>query len=197
MNRKQTIVEMVFRVVLLLSACLHVKAVDEVILEKYVKDINGLEERLRERDATWLHFAADKGHLCLVEHLIKEKYDVNKYARDGITPLGLAAYRGHLNVVQCLVENGANIDAQDVKGQTPSHNACIKDHPSILAYLVESGANVRIKDVYKYTVLDLAQIRGNRPVVLRSINKRKIQMRNLSGVYTCDNTFGIVADDDN
>ena len=40
---------------------------------------------------TPLHYAAENGHLSVVEYLVNQKADINAKEKDGKTPLGLAS----------------------------------------------------------------------------------------------------------
>jgi len=60
-----------------------------------------------------LHYAAEKGHLSVVECLINQKADINAKNDGGWTPLHYAAEQGHLCVVEYLVNQKADINAKN------------------------------------------------------------------------------------
>jgi len=60
---------------------------------------------------TPLHYAANNGHLSVVEYLVNQKTDINAKDKDGWTPLHRASRLGHLSVVEYLVNQRANINA--------------------------------------------------------------------------------------
>jgi len=62
---------------------------------------------------TPLHYAAQNGHLSIVEYLVNQKADRDAKNIDGKTPLHLAANNGHLSVVEYLVNQKADINAKD------------------------------------------------------------------------------------
>lgn len=103
---------------------------DKTFLD-WVKD--GQEEKVREllrnepelvnlRDEEGLlpiHWAADRGHLRIVEELVNKGRDnVNSQDEDGQTPLHYAASCGHTDVVEYLVSVGAR-SIKDNNGMTP------------------------------------------------------------------------------
>ena len=64
---------------------------------------------------TPLHYAADNGHLSVVEYLVNQKAYINAQSSGypSGTPLHLAACKGHLSVVEYLVNQKADINAKD------------------------------------------------------------------------------------
>ena len=64
---------------------------------------------------TPLHYAAENGHLSVVEYLVNQKADINA-ASNGFksgTPLHYAAKNGHLSIVEYLVDQKADINAKN------------------------------------------------------------------------------------
>ena len=93
-----------------------------------------------------LHYAADNGHLDVVEFLISNGALVNVTNMWEKTPLHAAANSGHLEIVKLLVENGARIEAQSsTKRFTPLHLASQFDHLEIVEYLIANGADVCVQ----------------------------------------------------
>ena len=91
-----------------------------------------------DNDRTPMHFAAERGHLDVVELLYERGADVNPepnwdivplvfqraanidiYWNWNNTPLHLAAREGHADVVDFLLKYGADVNAQNADGQTP------------------------------------------------------------------------------
>lgn len=109
------------------------------------------------RTRTPLHWAAQHGHVEVVQTLIDNGADVN--ARDvfGRTPLHLAV--GHPRIISLLLDAGANVDARDSLSNTPLHRAV----PSIESVdaLIRAGANVRAENTSGNTPLDIAMRYGN------------------------------------
>ena len=67
-------------------------------------------------DWTPLHWAAENGHLTVVEYLVNLKADINAKARGEMNsgaPLHFASKIGHLCVVEYLINQKADINIKD------------------------------------------------------------------------------------
>ncbi|MEK3806968.1 ankyrin repeat domain-containing protein [Bacillus sp. FSL H8-0547] len=94
---------------------------------------------------TWLHVAAKKGHLEIVEYFINKGIDVNtKGDIFDASPLRVAAGAGHLEIVKYLIENGAELDVSLAK-RNPLFGAIYGGHKEIAEFLVENGINISIR----------------------------------------------------
>jgi len=62
---------------------------------------------------TLLHWACDRGHLEIVEHLLKNKHPVNCQDVDLSTPLHYASSCGHADIVASLLGHGADPSLRD------------------------------------------------------------------------------------
>lgn len=94
---------------------------------------------------TWLHVAAKKGHLEMVEYLINKGIDID--ARGGTfdaSALNLAAGAGHLEIVKYLIEAGAEIDGTLAK-RNPLFGAIYGGHKEVVECLVEKGIDISIR----------------------------------------------------
>ncbi len=108
---------------------------------------------------TWLHVAAKKGHLEIVEYLIDKGIDIN--ARGGTfdaSALNLAAGEGHLEIVKYLIEHSEELDVSLAK-RNPLFGAIYGGHKEVVEFLVEKGIDISIKytgeniknmDAYEY-----------------------------------------------
>ncbi|XP_012143193.1 acyl-CoA-binding domain-containing protein 6 [Megachile rotundata] len=79
-----------------------------------------------------IHWAADRGHLGIIEQLIKKGANINSQDEDGQSPLHYAASCGHLDVVKYLLSIGAQL-IEDNNGMTP-----------------KDIADEQLKDIFKY-----------------------------------------------
>ncbi len=106
-----------------------------------------------------LMLAALKGHLEVVDKLVKKGADVNK---PGWTPLHYAASNGHVEVLKLLLESHAYIDAESPNGSTPLMMASQYGNPQSVKLLLDEGADPLLRNQLGLTALQFAQ-RANRP----------------------------------
>ncbi|MCC2380295.1 ankyrin repeat domain-containing protein [Bacillus wiedmannii] len=108
---------------------------------------------------TWLHVAAKKGHLEMVEYLINKGIDIDaKGGTFNASALNLAAGAGHLEIVKYLIETGAELDVSLAK-RNPLFGAIYGGHKEVVEFLVEKGIDISIRytgesiknmDAYEY-----------------------------------------------
>ncbi|PEE14264.1 hypothetical protein CON53_31070 [Bacillus cereus] len=94
---------------------------------------------------TWLHVAAKKGHLEVVEYLINKGIDIE--ARGGTfdaSALNLAAGEGQMEIVKYLIEAGAELDVSLAK-RNPLFGAIYGGHKEVAEFLVEKGIDISIR----------------------------------------------------
>ncbi|WP_242214179.1 ankyrin repeat domain-containing protein [Bacillus cereus group sp. BfR-BA-01383] len=94
---------------------------------------------------TWLHVAAKKGHIEIVQYLINKGIDMN--ARSGTfdaSALNLSAGAGHLEIVKYLVESGAELDVSLAK-RNPLFGAIYGGRKEVVEFLVEKGIDISIR----------------------------------------------------
>ncbi|XP_065576364.1 uncharacterized protein LOC136037570 [Artemia franciscana] len=114
---------------------------------------------------TSLHISAERGHLGLVDYLIKSNAEINAKSGRAFTPLHFAAFRGHLKVVKVLIQNGANVNAVDIQNCTPLHHASGNHQEQIVNVLLENGANVNAVEKNNNTPLHCAAKHGHEKIV--------------------------------
>ncbi|KAJ5207765.1 hypothetical protein N7449_002144 [Penicillium cf. viridicatum] len=105
----------------------------------------GANVNARVDNRTALQGAAERGHLEVVEQLLKTKANVNAAASvDGRTALQAAAEGGHLGVVERLLAAKANINAPAAKGEgcTAIQAAAGRGHLDVVEQLLEAKADV-------------------------------------------------------
>jgi hypothetical protein len=92
-------------------------------------------------EATGLTIASSKGHIQIVQALLKVGADPNKVDNRGFTALMGAAYHGHLNVVQALLKAGAD--------------PCLKNKNGIMA--LDFGINQEITALLQKSMVSCAK----------------------------------------
>ena len=87
--------------------------------------------------------ACKRGHLEVLELLLRAGADLTHPASDGKTPLLIAAEHGQLALVRRLVEAGAHtdLDKETQRGHTPLIMAILNGHLHIIHYLIEARAD--------------------------------------------------------
>jgi ankyrin repeat protein len=96
-----------------------------------------------------------------------ETADVNAFASDGFTGLGLACFFGHLDLVRCLLDQGANpnIASNNALRVAPLHSAIAANSPAIVELLLSRGAQPNVEEASGYTPLHNAAGPGNRQII--------------------------------
>jgi len=83
------------------------------------------------------------------------------------------AFLGDANAVRVMIDHGADVNAVDPLGRTPLMYAAASDTLAldVVKLLIDRGADVNAKDTHKQSgdsglsVLDIAKLRGNTPIV--------------------------------
>lgn len=111
-----------------------------------------------KQNETPLMMACIKGHLDLVQQLIKLGADVN---REGWAPLHYAASADTphtLEIVKLLLEESAYIDAASPNGTTPLMLAAQYSSEAVVKFLLEEGADVTLRNQRNFTAADFAKL---------------------------------------
>ena len=95
---------------------------------------------------TALHIAAQRGHLEVVQVILKIGAVIYSKNEDGRTALHIAAQRGHLQIVKVLLKTGSVIDSKYEYGRAAHHNAAKGSHLEFVEVLLKIGAVIDSKD---------------------------------------------------
>ena len=123
-----------------------------------------------EAGETFLHQAAQVGHMEVAEILIERGAKVNATDNEGRTPLHHAAKGGHTKVTELLIAKQAKVDSRDNNGRTPLHHAALQFRPEVVEILLDKGAKVDARDKQGMTPLYVASLSNSNLVASRLIS---------------------------
>lgn len=103
-----------------------------------------------------LHFAAQFGHVEVLDVLLKAGVSRDTRTKVDRTPLHLAAQEGHLDIVTQLVNAGADLDAKDLLKMTPLHWAVERGYFDIAECLLLNGSDPNAVNKFDKTPIDIA-----------------------------------------
>ena len=110
---------------------------------------NAYEEKIGEKTAEPMYFAACNGNLPAVRALLEFGVDVNKtlnsqYIKRFPTALYLAAEHGRVATVKLLIEQGADPNNRQIPGRTPLSVAADQSNSLCAMELLKAGADVNL-----------------------------------------------------
>ena len=111
---------------------------------------------------TVLAVAAEKGDYTMVDFLIANGADVNKWA--GTVPVIVAARDGHTQIVERLLREGAQPNREDGDYKTALYYATAYGFPKMIPILLQSGAKFR-DEKQKESALKRAKEKGFAEVI--------------------------------
>ncbi|XP_054210673.1 ankyrin repeat domain-containing protein 6 isoform X11 [Homo sapiens] len=125
--------------------------------ENVVQLINkGARVAVTKHGRTPLHLAANKGHLPVVQILLKAGCDLDVQDDGDQTALHRATVVGNTEIIAALIHEGCALDRQDKDGNTALHEASWHGFSQSAKLLVKAGANVLAKNKAGNTALHLA-----------------------------------------
>ncbi|XP_072498919.1 ankyrin repeat domain-containing protein 6 isoform X2 [Notamacropus eugenii] len=116
----------------------------------------GAKVAVTKHGRTPLHLAANKGHLPVVQILLKAGCDLDVQDDGDQTALHRATVVGNTEVIAALIQEGCALDRQDKDGNTALHEASWHGFSQSAKLLVKAGANVLAKNKAGNTALHLA-----------------------------------------
>ena len=139
----------------------HKESFCDVCKEGHLDIVKAMQERTLmdlgsrdQRGLTPMHYAAENGHLPVVQYLCEQGANNEARSNGDRTPLHWAAVKDHLPVVKYLCKQGADKEASDTYGRTPLHWAAQEGHLPVVKYLCEQKANKDTRDKLGETPLD-------------------------------------------
>ena len=115
---------------------------------------------------TPLHWAAELGHLPLMEYLLSKKSPrIDQRERHGATALHWAVFGGE-QAVRTLLEAGANPNLTDFGGETPMYWAAARKKMALADLLIEYGADVNLASERNANSAIFIAARNNKPQVV-------------------------------
>jgi ankyrin repeat protein len=115
------------------------------LILKIAAEHNNLQPTLHHRThsgAIALHYAAQSGHLDVVDLLLQSQSPVDFESFKKNTALNLAAEAGHVKIVTSLLKWGADINHINYRRRTPFCMAAEHGQLSVLQILANSGADI-------------------------------------------------------
>lgn len=93
---------------------------------------------------TWMHIAADEGHVAMLDLFFQRSVDVNvRETNWADRPLHKACASGHLGAARWLLDHGADVNAgEEEDAPTPLITPVREGQEDVVRLLIERGANV-------------------------------------------------------
>lgn len=112
-----------------------------------------------------LYEAAAAGATARLDELLRDAPDqLDAYAPDGFTALGLASFFGHAEAAALLIAKGASPNRASRNGLrvTPLHSAAAGRHHALVTLLLDHGADPLVRQEGGFTPLHSAAQNGDR-----------------------------------
>lgn len=128
-------------------------------LLKHEACMKQVSERVASQPSA-MHFAAQCGHVSIIQCLIDAKGMVNAKDSDHKMPLAWASEHGRLDCIKLLLRRAANLHALDKFKRTALFWACFKGHEDTARWLMKKGGKPYDEDQYGDSPAVIAEDRG-------------------------------------
>lgn len=96
---------------------------------------------VRSINKSWLHWAAQSGHVEVAKVLVEAGMAIDDVTSDGAsTALEIAAGQGDLEMCRWLLDQGADVNRNYGKGATPIFDAIYGENLELVRLFVDRGA---------------------------------------------------------
>ena len=128
------------------------------IMKYFLKSNNRCDIK---NENNFLLLATEKGHLDIVQLLIKTGIDIHQTDENGQNALHLASRYGHREIVQVLIDKGIYINQTDGEDWNALHWASLNGHTEIASLLISYKIDIQQEDKRKWKALHLASVEGH------------------------------------
>jgi ankyrin repeat protein len=128
-------------------------------------------DEVRPLQKTAMMLAAQKGHLDVVERLLKAGAEVDATGASGTTSLMWAAFTGHDDVARALLAAGADPNAADAgsDGSTPLMIAALMLDADTVRLMIDKGGDVHAGNERNQTPLMFAALSGRQEAIVAEL----------------------------
>ncbi|CVL03942.1 related to ankyrin [Fusarium proliferatum] len=132
---------------------LHLAAYFGNMVEAQILLLDNDPDLINGHGMTALSYAANNGHIAVVEMLVENGANINLGDYLSLTPLSRACVSGHATIAGILLQNHAQVDSKDDLGRTPLSHAAEHGNTAIIQLLLDNNAEVDSKDDWGQTPL--------------------------------------------
>ncbi|GAB5566969.1 ankyrin repeat and death domain-containing protein 1B isoform X1 [Prionailurus iriomotensis] len=145
----------------------NVRIVEYLIQDLHLKDLNQPDEKGR-KPFLW---AAERGHIEMIEKLIFLNLHTSEKDKEGNTALHLAAKHGHSPAVHVLLTQQQEINEINENGETPFFLAVKGGHEECSKVLLTAGSDINIPNKLNISALQIATQNGHTSLVSCLLSK--------------------------
>lgn len=153
------------------------------IVKLLIKQDNVDIDARAEMNVTALYWAAQIGHVNIVDELVRAGADPNARNINQCTPLLNSVIHGRIKVVEYLLTAGADLTATNNVGYTALHIAVISKQPKMVATLLNAGIDVNKPDNKGMTAVDYAN-RANNTEILSLLTSSIASLESIAKPFT-------------